>query len=215
MQNSPQLIPIERSFFNKSTIDVAKSLLGKYIVHKTSKGEIVGKIVETEAYLSDDPASHSFNGKNERNKSMFSHPGTSYVYLIYGMYYCFNIVTNKKDVGEAVLIRALEPVFGIELMEKNRKMNKNMKTNNKSKNNNIKKTINLYNGPGKLVMGLGLDKKHGGLDLLNIKSNLRLMEAKNIKEEQLIVSTTRIGITKGTELPHRYYIKDNPFISKS
>jgi len=200
---------INKSFFEKSTIDVAKSLLGKYIVHKTNKGDIVGKIVEVEAYLKDDPSSHSFKGKNERNKSMFLHSGTIYIYLIYGMYYCFNVVTNKKDVGEAVLIRALEPVSGIYLMEENRGVE------NINYEYNTKKIINLCNGPGKWVMAFGLDKRYDGVDLLSSKSNLKIMyqEPKKKKEFE-IVETTRIGITKGAYLPHRFYIKNNEFISK-
>ncbi len=185
------------SFFRKSTIEIAKGLLGMYLVHNTSKGKIIGKIVETEAYLFDDPASHSFKGLSERNKAMFGDAGHAYVYLIYGMYECFNCTTNKKGVGEAVLIRALEPVSGIELMKKNRKTSD---------------VRNLCSGPGKLTSAMGITRKDNGTDL--ITSKLRI-EVPSKMEKFKIVTTKRIGITKGKHLPHRFYIKGNEFISKN
>lgn len=185
------------SFFRKSTISVAKNLLGTYLVHKTSKGKIIGKIVETEAYLFDDPASHSFKGLSERNKSMFDHPGKAYVYLIYGMYECFNCVTNKIGVGEAVLIRALEPISGIELMKKNRKTSD---------------VRSLCSGPGKLTSAMEITRKDNCADL--VSSKLRI-EVPIQKDKFNIVTTKRIGISKGKHLPHRFYIKGNEFISKN
>lgn len=184
-----------KSLVNKKTIDVAKALLGKHLIHKTPDGKIVGKIVETEAYLSTDPASHSSRGKTKRNAQMFGPAGKSYVYLVYGMYNCFNVVTNKEGKGEAVLIRALEPISGIEIMKKNRKTE------------NIK---NLCSGPGKLCDALGINKKHNGMDLIN--SNLKIISKD--KKKPTIISTTRIGISKGQDLPLRFYIGRNEFISK-
>jgi len=186
-----------RSLINKKTIEVAKSLLGKHIVHKTKEGTSIGKIVETEAYLSDDPASHSSRGKTKRNEKMFGPPGKAYVYIIYGMYNCFNVVTQPEGKGEAVLIRALEPISGIELMKKRRKTDK------------IK---NLCSGPGKLTTALGITKDHNGADL--IKSSLKIISPKN-KEKFDIILTSRIGITKGADLKLRFYIKDSEFVSRN
>ena len=186
------------NLFNKSTLDVAKNLLGAYLVRSTSKEKIIGKIVETEAYLFDDAASHSYKGLSERNKAMFSHPGRAYVYLVYGMYECFNCTTNKKGVGEAVLIRALEPVFGIEKMKRNRRCD------------DIK---NLCSGPGKLTSALGITRKDNFCDLTSAKSRLRI-EIPSKKEKFSIVKAKRIGITKGVSLLYRFYIKDNQFVSK-
>ncbi len=179
-----------RRFCERDTIKVAKELLGCYLVN----GECVGKIVETEAYLENDEGSHSFKGKTKRNEKMFGEAGRAYVYLIYGMYNCFNVVTNKEGIGEAVLIRALEPVKGIEEMKKRR---------------GKEKVSELCSGPGKLVQAMGISLDDNGKDLS--KGKLRIVKGKN-KEE--IVSAKRIGIVKGTELPYRFYIKGNEFVSR-
>lgn len=180
---------LAKSFFDKSTTEIAKNLLGcKLIYGKTS-----GMIVETEAYLFDDKASHSFSGETKRNAPMFGKPGTVYIYFTYGMHFCFNVVTNKKGVGEAVLIRALEPVEGIEIMKK-RRGTENLK--------------NLCNGPAKLVQALGIKKEMNGASLL--KGNLRIDRFRKIKE---IVSTERIGISKGKELKLRFLAKNSSFTS--
>ncbi|HLC22427.1 MAG TPA: DNA-3-methyladenine glycosylase [Candidatus Nanoarchaeia archaeon] len=182
--------------FQKDTKAVAKELLGMSLVHETKEGKTVGKIVETEAYLQRDPGSHSHKGMTPRNAQMFGKAGTAYVYFIYGMYHCFNIVTNKEGIGEAVLIRALQPVNGIELMKKRRKTD------------DIR---NLCSGPGKLVIAMGITKHHNGADLLT--GTIRLLPRKKNKKID-IVTCTRVGISIGKELPYRFYIKNNPFISK-
>src|SRR3989344_6842175 len=148
---------LNKRFFEDDTIEVAKEILGCYLVHESDEGRTVGKIVETEAYLENDPASHSFKGKTRRNEVMFGEGGKAYVYFTYGMYHCFNVVTNKKNKGEAVLIRALEPIDGIEIMKKRRK---------------VEEIKNLCSGPGKLVISMGIKKEHNGLDLLNGKLRL-------------------------------------------
>jgi len=180
-----------RKFFNKSTVDLAKYLLGKYLVF----GKLKAMIVETEAYLyRDDPGCHASKGMTVRNEPMFGKAGNTYVYLIYGMYHCLNIVSGKEGEGEAVLLRALEPIEGISLMQRRRK---------------TKKTENLCNGPGKLTQAFGITRKHNNLNLTD--GPLQILNSK-IKPE--IVTSTRIGLTEGKELELRFYIKGNKFVSK-
>lgn len=186
---------LNKNFYNKKTEIVAKQLLGKYLVLKKNGILLSGKIVETEAYLHDDPASHSFKGLTKRNKPMFGAPGHVYVYFIYGAHFCFNVVTGPAGLGEAILIRAIEPLSGIEIMQKNR---------------GSKEFKNLTNGPAKLAEAFGIDKKLNGSSL--IKGPLRIYDAK-IKDLE-IVQTTRIGISKAQEQLLRFYIKDNSFVSK-
>ncbi|MCK5321572.1 DNA-3-methyladenine glycosylase [Candidatus Pacearchaeota archaeon] len=189
---------LPKSFFKKDTVAVAKALLGKLLVRETPKGRIIAKIVETEAYLFDDPASHSFRGETPRNAPMFNVPGRSYVYFTYGMYNCLNVTTNKKGIGEAVLIRALEPVEGIRIMEKNR--------------GNVEEK-NLCNGPGKLTMALGITREQNDIDLLDRRSELKLVGSGE-KENFEIVEATRIGISKAVEIPHRFYVLGNKWVSQ-
>lgn len=190
--------PLSKSFFKKSTNEVAKNLLSCYLVSKSKEGTTIGKIIETESYLYNDPASHSFNGKTIRNEAMFGLPGRAYIYFTYGMYFCFNVTTNKKGIGEAVLIRALEPIKGINLMKKRR---------------NTDNLHQLCSGPAKLVIALGIKKEDYGLDLT--KENSRVKIFSQIKEKKFeIIETKRIGISKGKELPHRFYIKGSKFISR-
>ena len=170
---------LPREFYSKDTVIVAKNLLGKKIIRKIGRNEISGIITETEAYRhSDDPASHAFRKITERNKIMFGEVGFAYVYFTYGMHFCFNIVARepKKSAG-AVLIRAIEPIKGIKIMQKNRK---------------IQDLKNLTNGPAKLAQALNITKKHYGLDVTK-KSELYIMEG--IKPQK-IVASPRIGITK-------------------
>lgn len=186
---------LNRSFYSRNTIDVAKDLLGCILFNKTEKGITIGKIVEVEAYLMDDPASHSYNGQTYRNSFMFGPPGHAYVYFIYGMYHCFNAVTREEGIGEAVLLRALEPLDGIGLMKIRR---------------NIRIGRNLCNGPAKLVQAMGIEPQYNGIDIT--KGNLFISDKidKNIE----IITTTRIGIKEGNHSPLRFYIKGNNFISK-
>lgn len=193
------LFPLADNFFSLPTIKLAKKLLGIYLVHSTSEGKTVGRIVETEAYLfRNDPACHSHRGMTKRNKVMFGPSGFSYVYLIYGMYYCFNVVTGKEGEGEAVLIRALEPISGIGIMQKRR---------------NSKQFNNLCSGPGKLTSAMGLTIKHNSLDLrtscLQLLTDNKMMRVKSDN----IIRTPRIGISTGKELLYRFYLKNNQHVS--
>jgi DNA-3-methyladenine glycosylase len=188
-----QMLP--PSFYKSfDTITLAQKLLGCTLVHESEEGKTAGIIVETEAYLYDDPASHSFRGQTPRNAPMFGEAGLIYVYLIYGMYECFNIVSNQKGRGEAVLIRALEPTEGIELMQKRR---------------NTTNLKNLCSGPGKLTKAMGISRKQNGI-FLNQK--IYCIAPQNTDFE--LISTTRIGISQAVELPYRFYIGENRFVSK-
>jgi DNA-3-methyladenine glycosylase len=169
----------------------ARALLGWKLVYQSPEGRTAGIIVETEAYTEDDPASHTFGGLSMRNAAMYEEAGTIYVYLIYGLHSCVNIVSGRKGVGEAVLIRALEPTEGIELMRQRRGRNDN-----------------LTNGPAKLVQAMGiLSSDNGtafGQGALQIEPGI---------VPGVIHVSTRIGIARGVGSLRRYYIADNPHIS--
>jgi DNA-3-methyladenine glycosylase len=185
------------------TLSVAKNLLGYTLIHESEEGKTAGIIVETEGYLQDDPACHAYRKKSERNAPMFGVAGTIYVYQIYGMYFCVNISTNQKDIGEAVLIRALEPTEGIDLMTK-RRLEKS-----KSQKMDLK---NLCSGPGKLVQAMAI---HKGMNDWHIQdSDLKIILPTIQVPDNEIITTTRIGITQGAELPYRFYVKGNRFVSK-
>ena len=191
---------LPRSYYARDSITAAKDLLGKYLVHASPEGETVGKIVETEAYRGPvDAAAHSFNGKSTaRTKVMFGPGGFAYVYLIYGMHYCFNIVTGPEQFPEVVLLRALEPINGIDLMKKRRRTDK---------------PTNLCSGPGKLCAAMGITKEHYGIDLCG--DTLFLLTGEYVKEET-VAATPRINIDYAGEAvayPWRFIIKDSPFLS--
>lgn len=176
------------------TLKTAKDLLGCTLVFESPEGVTSGVIVETEAYLADDPACHASRGMTAANKDMFGSAATSYVYFTYGMHYCLNIVTAKEGVGEAVLIRAVKPVKGVDLMKKRRK----------------KAALkDLCSGPAKLTQAFAITTDHSGL-VLN-EGALSIIEGE-VDDE--IVSTTRVGISRGVDLLYRFYLKDSEFISK-
>ncbi len=175
---------LNRDFYIRDTITVAKELIGKILVHNTDDGIIKGRIVETEAYIgSIDKASHAYNNRRtSRTEIMFGIGGFSYVFLIYGMYNCMNIVTNEIGRGEAVLIRALEPLEGIDLMIERRKTE------------NLK---NLCSGPGKLCQAMAIDRSCNGLDLCGDK--LYLESDDKSLEPFDIIATKRINIDYSEE----------------
>jgi DNA-3-methyladenine glycosylase len=179
------------------SLAAAPLLLGCYLVRETPEGRIVLKIVETEAYHQDDPASHSFRGLTPRTAPMFQAGGHIYIYFTYGMHYALNIVTGAEGVGEGVLIRAGEPLQGIEQMKANRGVD------------NIK---NLASGPGKLAQSLGIFDTSLSGEILN-KSSILLRKVEDIPAGDIIASP-RIGITKAADRPWRFYIKNNPYVSK-
>jgi len=179
------------------SLQAAPLLLGCYLTRVTPDGPVKVMIVETEAYHQDDPASHSFRGITQRTAPMFQAGGRLYVYFTYGMHYCFNVVTGPKGVGEAVLIRAAEPLDGVKIMQNNRGMC------------DIK---NLTNGPGKLAQAMGINDTSLSGKLLN-KSSILLEQGESIKEQD-IVAGPRVGIRQATQQPWRFYIKDNRFVSR-
>ncbi len=182
---------LPREFYLKNTVTVAKNLLGKRIVRKIGRREISGIIIETEAYRhKDDPASHAFRKITDRNKAMFGDVGMAYVYFTYGMHYCFNVVAkNPKIKAGAVLIRAIEPEKGINVMQKNRKI-----TNLKS----------LTNGPAKLTQALEITIEHYGVDLTK---HSKLFITEGIKKHGKIHSSPRIGIKEATDKLWNFKIK--------
>lgn len=174
----------------------AQRLLGCELERVMLNGEILRvRIVETEAYDQNDPASHSSRGQTARNSVMFGPPGFLYVYFIYGMHYCCNISTGPDGFGEAALIRAVEPIIGKEIMSKNRK--------------NIS-GVNITNGPAKTCEALLIDKTLNSHDLS--ESPLKLIMKPSVAARD-IVQTTRIGIKKGAETPWRFYLRNNPYVS--
>lgn len=186
---------LPKSFFSQDALTLASALLGCELVHETENGITTGLIVETECYSQDDAASHSYNGQTPRTKVMFGPGGYAYVYFTYGMHYCFNVVSGPDGYGQAVLIRALEPVEGIELMKRRR---------------NKLEESELCNGPAKLVQAMGITKSDYGKPLFegNLYINPRTVEPK------AIVSGPRIGIKKEIEKPWRFWVQDNTFVSR-
>jgi DNA-3-methyladenine glycosylase len=194
---------LSKNFYKQDVHTVAKELLGKIFVRKIFGKTLTGKIVEVEAYDGKiDEASHAFNGKTKRNEVMFNGGGHLYVYFTYGMHFCSNVVTGELNSAKAVLLRALEPVEGIEMMAVNRFGKKNISE---------KELINLASGPAKICQAFNLGRKENGTDLCG--NEIYILDLPKLKENQIAVSP-RIGIKKSVDLPWRYYIKNNPFLSR-
>lgn len=187
---------LSQKFYSRPTLPVAKDLLGQILLHETPEGIAAGKIVEVEAYLpKNDPGCHAFRGMTPRNEVIFGKPGYAYVYFCYGNHFLFNIVTERAGVPGAVLIRALEPVKGMELMARRR-------------GGVHPKELSLTNGPGKLTQALGIGRSQN-----KIPAWRKPLYVQAAKREEAVGVTTRIGITEGSELPLRFYLKDNPYLS--
>jgi DNA-3-methyladenine glycosylase len=199
----PKFQPLPRAFFEPGAETVAPLLLGHFLVHRTEEGVCGGIIVEAEAYLANDPACHAFKGQTKRNAMMFAGPGTSYVYLIYGFHFCFNAVCRPAGVGEAVLIRAIEPVWEIQRMRERR--------------GDVAER-HLTSGPGKLCAALGITRAQDGADLCSRASQLIIAKNPNktetIQELGPVTETTRIGITQAAEWPLRWYLDGSRFVSR-
>ena len=198
--------PFPVSLLAHDTVAAARALLGAVLEHRTPEGVASGRIVETEAYLCDDPACHAHRGETPRNKPMFGPPGRAYVYFIYGMHRCFNVVTGPEGRGEAVLVRALEPLKGLELMRRRRGFSEV----------DAPDARQLCNGPAKLVQALGIGAEHNGADLS--KGALRLLAADSADpgatEAPAVLAVPRVGISQAVDLPLRFYYWGNPWVSK-
>lgn len=193
------LVPLPRFFYEPSALEVAPLLLGHFLVHQG----VGGIIVETEAYIRNDPACHAFRGETKRNKSMWGPPGHSYVYLIYGFHCCFNTVCRPQGEGEAVLVRAVHPLWGMDEMRRRRGELPDRQ---------------LASGPGKLCAALKIDRDLDGADICAPKSKLVVAKnperAKTCQDLGPIVQTTRVGITQAADWPFRWYLKGSPHVSR-
>ncbi len=185
--------PLPRSFYARPAIEVARGLLGKILVHRNTSA----KIVETEAYLGvEDRAAHAWRGITPRTKVIFGPPGHAYVYLIYGMYECLNIVAEEVGSAGCVLIRAVEPLTGLAAMRKRRPA--------------AHKDHDLGNGPGKLTLALAITRRHNGADVT--KGSLTVHDPTVAEPFEISVSP-RIGITHCADWPLRFFIQGNPCVS--
>ena len=183
-------------FLRGDVTEVAQRLLGCYLVMHTKNDTVTLRIVETEAYHQTDAASHSYKGRTPRTDVMFGPAGILYVYFTYGMHYCMNVVTGPEGEGSAVLIRAAEPLEGLDILRHNRLNQPDGQ---------------LTNGPAKLCQALGITREWNGHDLQ--QEPLRLVVQPPVNQKD-IVQTTRIGISQAQEKPWRFYIRDNSYVSK-
>ncbi len=191
------------SFYKRDTLIVAKDLLNKFFVRKLNDSFCILKIVEVEAYVGNcDQAAHSFIGQTQRNNVMFQTGGQLYVYFTYGMHYCLNVVTSTEGIGDAVLIRAMQPLNCFDILSLNR-FNTKEPTHQQIKN--------LANGPAKICQALNISKNENGIDL---QSDFIFLSNNKLLLPEEIIQTKRIGIKKSVDLPWRFYIKNNPYISK-
>lgn len=190
------------------TCTLAQKLLGCELVHNSPDGITSGIIVETEAYLQDDPACHAYRKRTVRTEPMYSAAGTIYVYLIYGMYQCVNVVSKEDGIAEAVLIRALQPTQGVELMEMRRELRRKKVPGVLQKPIALKE---LCRGPGKLVQAMGIDRSIHNSQSLATSS---LYITPSVLDNFEMNISKRIGITQGADLLYRYSIKNNSFVSR-
>jgi len=190
---------LPRSFFARPSPEVGPNLLGRILVRKVGDGTLLtARIVEAEAYQEDDPASHSFRGRSNRTEVMFGPPGHAYVYFTYGMHHCMNVVTGSTGEGSAVLLRAAEPLEGLEEMARRRGRNDHRA---------------LCSGPGRLCQALGIDRAENGLDLVRGRL-LWLLEGAPVAPSTISVGP-RVGITSGTERPWRFSVQGDRFVSRA
>ncbi|HEX5970982.1 MAG TPA: DNA-3-methyladenine glycosylase [Gemmatimonadaceae bacterium] len=191
--------PLPVKFYDRPTELVARDLLGAVLECAAPDGVTRGRIVETEAYTGpEDPACHAAAGLTRRTRHLFGPPGVAYVYLIYGMYWCFNAVTREVGHGAAVLVRAVAPLDGIELMRARRPK--------------VTRDRDLTNGPGKLCLAMGID---GAMDGTSLRDGPITIRAGEPVPDDDVVVTPRIGIVKAAEWPLRYFVRDDPFVSKT
>jgi len=195
--------PLPAEFYGGNAETVAPLLVGHWLVRRLPEGIAGGVIVETEAYLANDPACHAWRGRTERNASMWGPGGRAYVYLIYGFHHCLNAVCGPEGTAEAALIRAMEPLWGLEWMAARRGKGK---------------PTELASGPGKLCHALGINRAQDGMDLCGADSEITI--ARNPGRDRLVAmaggvkTTPRIGITKAADWPLRFLLRGNPHVSR-
>jgi len=190
--------PYSRSFYERNTVKVARDILGSLLVHEIDSEILAGFIVEAEAYVENEEACHAFRGRTPRTEVMFGPGGRAYIYFCYGMYWCLNATAEKEGKAGAVLIRAVEPIMGIDFMKKCRKKD------------DVKE---LCSGPGKLTVAFRLDGKLNGWDLS--KSPFRVVTLpENFKPRFRVRKTKRIGLKVARDLEYRYHVEGNPYVSR-
>jgi DNA-3-methyladenine glycosylase len=189
------LRPLERSQVPRDTVELARYLLGKVLVRRLGSRLITGRIVETEAYLQGDPACHAFRGMTPRNRSLFLDVGHAYVYLCYGTSWMLNVSSESAGTGEGVLLRALEPLSGIEHMRRGRER---------------VRPADLARGPGRLAAALRIDRRHDGVDLFRPGD---LWIGSDGTEVGPIGESVRIGLTQGAEARLRFYLAGSEYLS--
>jgi DNA-3-methyladenine glycosylase len=195
---SERSLPVR--FYARPVARVARDLLGRWLVHDSAAGRCVGRIVETEAYDESDPASHSYAGPTTRNQAMFGPGGHAYVYRSYGVHWCVNVSVGQSGKGSAVLIRALEPVEGHDLMRKRRLATAK-----------VCRDRDLARGPGRVCQAMGIGRGHNGEALVD--GPLRIVSPSNFRKPDAM-ATTRVGISKGVETLWRFKVIDNSYVSR-
>lgn len=196
-EEGPTLRALPRSFYARPSLEVARDLIGKLVVRRLPHERLIGRIVECEAYQEGDPASHSFRGRTARNDVMFGRPGHLYVYFTYGMHFCMNVVTGRDGEGSAVLLRAVEPLEGIDRMVACR---------------GLDDVRLLCAGPGRLTQAFGINRAHNGADLV-VGDVLFVAKGTAVPEERIGVSP-RVGLTLGVDRPWRYFEAGSLFVSR-
>ena len=200
--------PLPREFYLLPTLQAARDLLGKTLVRRFDDGVVAtARIVETEAYTVGDPACHAFRGKTARNQTMFGPPGYAYIHLNYGLHFCLNAVTNNEGMAEAVLLRAVEPLNSYERLWQNYFGEPPLP------DTPLTTEKRLGAGPGRLSRAFGINRTHDGTDLCDPNSPVYLAHGVPVDDAD-VVTTTRIGITKGADYLWRWYVKSSPFVSK-
>ena len=203
MSNTAQNPVLSRKFYIRPVLAVAEDLLGKVLIKKDGRIILAGRIVEVEAYDGNvDKASHSYKRRTKRNEVMFNEGGYFYVYFTYGTHFCCNVVSGKQNHGAAVLIRAVEPLLGINKMITNR-FGRELKSE--------KEIYNLTSGPGKVCKAFGFTKGHSGFDLTD--RSVFIVNQPRLKKSMIGISK-RIGITKSVHLPWRFFEIGNPYLSR-
>jgi DNA-3-methyladenine glycosylase len=189
-EEGPSLSVLPRSFYARPSLEVARDLIGRLLVRPLPGGRLVGRIVESEA-------SHSFRGRTARNEVMFGQPGHLYVYFSYGMHFCMNVVTGRDGEGSAVLLRAVEPVEGIDWMLARR---------------GLDDVRLLCAGPGRLTQAFGIDRAHNGADL--VAGDVLFVASGSAVPEDRIGVSPRVGLTLGVDRPWRFFEAGSPFVSR-